>query len=336
MSEKRRRIGLFVLGLVLAAQGAAAEIVLDLPLACRPGADCWVVNYVDLDPGTGVRDYTCGRASYDGHKGVDFAVRDFSLVAKGVPVRAAAAGDVLRVRDGEADSPRGPVRSDIAGRECGNGVVIGHGRGWTTQYCHLRKGSIAVKPGQRVAAGDAIAMVGQSGLAEFPHVHLQVARNETIVDPFRGVEPGGDICGLGAKPLWSNAALAALTPYRPSAISNGGITDEKPDAAATRQGRHREAVANASAPTLFVWADFYWVAVGDRIRLRLFGPNNEMLVNGAQVVEKLQARQFIFTGAQRKTPVWPTGAYRAEIVILRDKDGRASEEARFTHVLEVR
>ena len=336
LSGKRRRIGFLVLGLVLAAQRAAAEISLDLPLACRPGVDCWVVNYVDLDPGIGVRDYACGRTSYDGHKGVDFAVRDFSLVAKGVPVRAAAPGDVLRVRDGEADSPQGPARGDIAGRECGNGVVIGHGQGWTTQYCHLRKGSIAVKPGQRVAAGDAIAMVGQSGLAEFPHVHLQVARNETIVDPFRGVEPGGNACGLGAKPLWSEAALAALLPYRPSAISNGGITAEKPDAAAIRQGRQREAVASASAPTLFVWADFYWIAVGDRVRLRLFGPKDEILVNGAQVVEKLQARQFIFTGAQRKTPVWPAGTYRAEIVVLRDKDGHEVEEARFTHVLEVR
>ena len=334
-SEKRRRFGWLVAGLVLAAQGAAAEISLDLPVACRPGVDCWVVNYVDLDPGAGVRDYACGRVTYDGHKGVDIAVRDFSLVTRGVPVRASAPGNVLRVRDGEADTPQGPARGEIAGRECGNGLVIGHGQGWTTQYCHLRKGSIGVKPGQRVVAGDIIGMVGQSGLAEFPHVHLQVAKNDTIVDPFRGTEPGGNACGLGAKPLWSPAALAAM-PYRPGAISNGGITDEQPDAISTRMGRHREVAARATAPTLFVWADFYWVAVGDRVRLRLFGPNNEMLINGAQVVEKLQARQFIFTGTPRKTPVWPTGTYRAEFVVLRDKDGRLSEEARLTHAIEIR
>ena len=335
---RRRRIGFLALGLVLAAQGAVAEISFDLPLVCRPGADCWVVNYVDLDPGPGVRDYACGRASYDGHKGVDFAVRDLALVAEGVPVRAAAAGEVLRVRDGMADAaaPQGPAGGDITGRECGNGVVIGHGQGWTTQYCHLRKGSIAVKPGQRVAAGAAIGLVGQSGFADFPHVHLQVAKNGTVVDPFRGVEPGGDACGLGAKPLWSGPARAALSPYRPSAIYNGGITVETPDPAAARRGLHRETTVSGSAPALIAWADIFWVAAGDRIRIRLFGPKNEVLADNTQPVEKLQARRFIYAGVRRKTPAWPAGIYRSEILVFRDKDGRTAEETRFEHALEVR
>jgi hypothetical protein len=340
--KRRRRIGLIALGLVLAAHattlGAAAEIALDLPLACRPGTDCWVVNYVDLDPGPGVRDYACGRASYDGHKGVDFAVRDFSLVGRGVPVRAAAAGEVRRVRDGMADAA-GPVPSaanDIAGRECGNGVVIDHGQGWTTQYCHLRKDSIAVRPGERVAAGDAIGMVGQSGLADFPHVHIEIAKNGQIVNPFRGVEPGGAACGLGAKPLWSDAALSGLAPYRPSAIYNGGIAAEVPDPTATRKGMHREATLSAAAPALVAWADLFWVAAGDRIRLRLLGPTGETLADNTVTVEKTQARRFVFAGVRRKAPAWPAGVYRAEAVLLRAKDGRATEEARFAHALEIK
>ena len=336
--DKRQRIGFLALGLVLAAQGALADLGLELPLACRPGTDCWVVNYVDLDPGPGVRDYACGRASYDGHKGVDFAVRDFALVAEGVPVRAAQAGEVQRVRDGMADAaaPQGPAGGDVTGRECGNGVVIGHGQGWTTQYCHLRKGSLAVKPGQRVAAGEVVGMVGQSGLAEFPHVHFQVAKNGTIVDPFKGVEPGGEACGLGAKPLWSASARAALSPYRPSAIYNGGITTETPDPAATRRGLHREATASTSAPTLIAWADIFWVEASDRIRVRLFGPNGEILADNAQTVEKLQARRFTYAGARRHAPAWPAGIYRAEIVVLRVKDGQTAEAARFAHAIEVR
>jgi hypothetical protein len=335
---KRRRIGFLALGLALAAQAAAAEIGLDLPLTCRPGTDCWVVNYVDLDPGPGVRDYACGRASYDGHKGVDIAVRDLGLVARGVPVRAAAAGEVLRMRDGMADAatPQGPAGGDVAGRECGNGVVLGHGQGWTTQYCHLRRGSVAVKPGARVAAGDVIGWVGQSGLAEFPHVHLEVAKNGIIVDPFRGVEPGGEACGLGAKPLWNGAALAALSPYRPSAIYNSGIATETPDPAGARRGLHRETTASAAAPVLVAWADIFWVQARDRIRIRLVGPTNEILADQTATVEKLQARRFIYAGARRKASAWPAGVYRSEIVLLREKDGRASEEARVTHALEVR
>lgn len=335
---KRQLIGFLALGLVLAAQGAVAEIGLDIPIACRPGADCWVVNYVDLDPGPGVRDYACGRASYDGHKGVDFAVRDLALVEKGVPVRASAAGEVQRVRDGVADAtvPEGPAGGDVAGRECGNGVVIGHGQGWTTQYCHLRKGSVAVKPGDRVGAGDAIGLVGQSGLAEFPHVHLQVAKNGMIVDPFRGLEAGGVACGLGAKPLWNEAARRALTPYRPSAIYNGGIAAETPNPTAARRGFHREESASASAPVLVAWADIFWVAAGDRIRIRLFGPSGEILADSDRAVDKLQARRFIYAGARRKDPAWPAGVYRSEIVVLRGKDGQTVEVARFEHALEVR
>lgn len=340
--RKRHRIGLVVLGLLLAAHvtilDAAAEIGLGLPIACRPGTDCWVVNYVDLDPGPGVRDYACGRASYDGHKGVDFAVRDFSLVARGVPVRAAAAGEVKRVRDGMTDvaGPGDAAGGDISGRECGNGVVIDHGQGWTTQYCHLRKGSIAVKPGQPVAAGDAVGLVGQSGLAEFPHVHLQVAKNGKIVDPFRGTEPGGASCGLGAKPLWGDAALSGLASYRPSAIYNGGIAAEAPDPAATRKGLHREATMSAAAPALVAWADLFWVAAGDRIRIRLLGPRGEILADNIVAVEKIQARRFVFAGVRRKAPAWPEGLYRSEVVLLREKDGRATEEARFAHALEIK
>jgi hypothetical protein len=319
-------------------RAAAADIALELPLACRPAVDCWVVNYVDLDPGPGVRDYTCGRATYDGHKGVDFAVRDFSLVVAGVPVRASAAGEVRRVRDGMTDTtgPGGAAGSDIAGRECGNGVVVDHGQGWTTQYCHLRQGSIAVKPGQSVAAGDVLGLVGQSGMAEFPHVHLQVARNGVIVDPFRGAEPGGEACGLGAKPLWSATAQAALLPYRPSAIYNGGIAAEPPDPAATRKGLHRATTLPPSSPALVAWADLYWVEARDRVRIRLTGPSGEALADHTVTVEKTQARRFVYVGARRSLPAWPAGTYRAEIALLRDLDGRAVEAARFAHVVEVR
>lgn len=332
------RIGFLVFGLVLAVAEAAAEPALELPLACRPGADCWVVNYVDLDAGPGVRDYACGRAGYDGHKGVDIAVRDFSLVARGVPVRAAAAGVVLRVRDGMADAAEGggTAGNDIAGRECGNGLVIDHGRGWTTQYCHLRRDSVAVRPGDRVAAGDAVGMVGQSGLAEFPHVHIQVAKDGQIVDPFRGVEPGGAACGLGAKPLWSRGALAALGPYRPSAIYNGGIADEAPDAAATRRGLHRETTLRASAPALVAWVDIYWVQAGDHIRVRLIDPAGEVLADNTVAVDKTQARRFVYVGLRRKISAWPAGTYRSEAVLLREKDGRAVEEARFAHAVDIR
>ena len=49
---------------------------LGLPIRCFLGQDCWLVNLVDVDPGPGRQDYTCSNRTYDGHKGVDIAIRD--------------------------------------------------------------------------------------------------------------------------------------------------------------------------------------------------------------------------------------------------------------------
>ncbi len=49
------------------SQDNAAAPRLSLPIRCVPGRDCWLVNNVDLDPGPGVRDYTCAKRSYVGH-----------------------------------------------------------------------------------------------------------------------------------------------------------------------------------------------------------------------------------------------------------------------------
>ena len=47
-----------------------------------------------------------------------------------------------------------------------------------------KKDSIVVKKGQRVAMGAILGQVGLSGKTQFPHVHLSVRHNGTVVDPF--------------------------------------------------------------------------------------------------------------------------------------------------------
>src|SRR3954469_21370580 len=120
---------------------------LGLPIACDIGSSCIVQNYVDRDAGPAARDYRCGFLTYDGHKGTDVRVSDRARYKDGVAVLAAAPGRVRAVRDGMADGER------VAGREAGNSVVIQHGDGWETQYAHLRRGSVAVRAGDRVEAG---------------------------------------------------------------------------------------------------------------------------------------------------------------------------------------
>src|SRR5262249_29150241 len=153
-----------VAALALAWSAAAATFELELPVACEIGKTCFIQNYVDHDAGPGVRDYMCGSMTYDGHDGTDIRVPTTAAQQKGVAAVAAAAGEVLRRRDGMPDvSLRAAPPGWLEGRDCGNGVVLRHADGWETQYCHMAQGSIRVAPGERVAAGQPLGRVGISG-----------------------------------------------------------------------------------------------------------------------------------------------------------------------------
>ena len=71
--------------------------VLQLPIDCELGKTCYIQQYVDLDDSEGVRDFGCGGASYNGHKGTDFRVLSIQDIEEGVNVLASAGGRVLGV-----------------------------------------------------------------------------------------------------------------------------------------------------------------------------------------------------------------------------------------------
>ena len=83
---------LALLSVVVADNGRAAAVppVLDIPVACEPGRDCFIQFYVDRDESVGIADYRCAGLTYDGHKGTDFRLADLPAMRRGVEVRAAA------------------------------------------------------------------------------------------------------------------------------------------------------------------------------------------------------------------------------------------------------
>lgn len=62
-------------------------------------------------------------------------------------------------------------------------VIINHGGGLSTMYCHMQEGSLKVRSGQRVSRGQAIGNIGSTGYVTGPHLHFVVMVNGNSVNP---------------------------------------------------------------------------------------------------------------------------------------------------------
>jgi murein DD-endopeptidase MepM/ murein hydrolase activator NlpD len=96
------------------------------------------------------------------HKGLDFAG------PQGTKVVSVAAGLVT-----------------FAGERAGYGqmIEINHGNGLATRYCHNEQ--LLVKQGDMVRKGQELALMGSTGRSTGPHLHFEVLKNGTQVDPLR-------------------------------------------------------------------------------------------------------------------------------------------------------
>jgi len=299
---------------------SAQELSLIPPVLCDLTEDCYIQQYVDHDPSPASGDFTCNGLSYDGHKGTDFAVATLADMAKGVPVVSAAAGIVSSLRDGMPDVEfTEDTAAAVEGRECGNGVVLRHPGGWETQYCHLREGSVAVTQGQRVAVGTQLGLIGMSGRAAFPHVHLSVRRDGAIVDPF---DPDGTVtCAApGDSTLW-----AQVPQYQPGGLLQIGFSDAVPEYAAVKAGTAARENLTVDAPALVLFAFSFGVRQGDALQLEITGPKG-VVVEQTVTLEKRQARGFRAIG-KRARRGWLPGVYTGTATLLRG-DTQISQRTR--------
>lgn len=98
----------------------------------------------------------------------EFAV-DFKMPI-GTTVRAARAGQVVAIKIDSNSGGADQKQFEYAG----NYVMIRHSDGTYASYLHLRQNGSLVRLGQTVSAGDAIALSGNTGMSQGPHLHFEV------------------------------------------------------------------------------------------------------------------------------------------------------------------
>lgn len=132
-----------------------------------------------------------GRSMFDNYHAVSVAQRfadDFVVVRDGSthsgsptsnssyycfgkPVLAPAGGAVVAAEDGIADNAPGHMNDK---QPLGNHVIIDHGNGEYSFLAHLQRGSVQVRPGMPVKAGDRLGRCGNSGNSSEPHLHYHL------------------------------------------------------------------------------------------------------------------------------------------------------------------
>jgi hypothetical protein len=169
-------------------------------------------------------------------------------------------------------------------------------------------------------------MVGQSGKAEFPHVHFHVRHDGRVVDPFVGVE-ATEPCEATAASLW-RPDLMDILKYRPFTIYNAGFAAGRPDLIRIRNGRHDDAQLRTTSPAMTVWVEAFGVREGDQVLYRIIRPDGESVHERRVTIAKKYARWFGFSGL-RNAVSWPRGLYIGEITITRpNSDGPLTRAVR--------
>jgi hypothetical protein len=89
----------------------------------------------------------------------------------GKDILAPASGNVVEAVDGVADNSPGTMNAQ---EPLGNYVILDHGNGEYSFFAHLKHGSVALKQGDTVEAGQLLGLCGNSGHSSEPHLHYHL------------------------------------------------------------------------------------------------------------------------------------------------------------------
>lgn len=108
---------------------------------------------------------------YKAHNGVDYGA------PRGTPIRAVGDGRILKI-----------------GRYGGSGkmIVLDHVAGYQTKYLHMSRFAKKLRRGSKVLQGQIIGYVGSTGYATGPHLHFEMSKHRSLMDPLKVNLPASD------------------------------------------------------------------------------------------------------------------------------------------------
>lgn len=193
------------------------------PIEGVPYVDWFISNFADVDlteNGTAF-DWNGGAITYDGHKGIDYALTDgFEQMDAGVEIYAASAGQVVTVEDGYFDrwSHENP---NTIGMPSNVVEIYNYADDRLTRYFHIKKNSIVVEVGDQIVAGQLLGLVGSSGNSTGPHLHFELIAK--VNNSFPTIATYTDAAQWWVEPL----------PYPTDVVFSGVAVDSKPNYSAS-------------------------------------------------------------------------------------------------------
>ena len=148
----------------------------------------------------------------------------------GIDIGASSGTPILSYASGEV------VQNVAWNKSAGNYIKIDHGNGVCSRYLHMVQPS-PLTVGTKVAAGQEVGKVGNTGVGTGPHLHFEIHIDGTKVDPLNYVNPGGGVAGTvpnldggeGSSPVVGNSGTSTGEVITTPTVSGGGTIGSSSD-----------------------------------------------------------------------------------------------------------
>jgi murein DD-endopeptidase len=314
---------LFVIPMVLSVEpaldaqdegDAKTQFKLAFPLDCTLGKDCWVARYGDRKKGKGKADYMCGKRTQNKHRGTDFVINDYGQMHDGVSILAALNGTVFKIRTNVPDrAVTKETYTETNKIGCGNAVVLKHANGYQTSYCHMQNGSISLSVGDRVNKGEKIGSVGLSGLTEYPHLHFELRKDGTSMDPFDGQRRMIACSSEPKSQLWENDIPYKALTLMPLLFTNKPVNKQS-------RWQSQPKTISSDAEALVLTGRAWNVLAGDSWLFQLIRPDGVKATNRSLKAKKNRQSQWYSNILKKPESGFMPGLWRGKLLVIRQHE----------------